>query len=714
MQPLATPSVKVTRFFRAWSAWLLLTAGLLGTVFVGLQVKKNLEADAAIRFALVSDQVTVKIRDRLDAYALILRGAAGLFAASDTVNRTEWHAYIETLRAHQSVPGVQGIGFSKVLTATELPHHVAGVRSEGFAQYTVRPPGVRDLYTSIIYLEPFSDRNLRAFGFDMFSEPVRRAAMEQARDSGEASLSGKVVLVQETATAVQPGTLMYFPVYRNRAAVQTPEQRRAALLGWTYSPYRMTDLMTGILADWSDAHGSTIDLHIYDGTEPAAGALLFDSRSDTPVTDTLAARHQRRVVNFQGRQWLLTLEPTENLSYTTAWATLAGGLVLSSLLFWLVRSRINTQVHADRIARKLTQEIEQYSAQLSVVLALSPDGMVTFDDSHRVRYVNPAFTQLTGLLPGTVLGQDDSEFSRGLDRLCLPRAHLPALSALAGSGPVTRHVIELANADQTVLEVALRESHAPGVSHILYLSDITHETEVDRMKSEFLATAAHELRTPMASIYGFAEVLLTQELDAANSKEFLGIIFKQSEMMASILNELLDLARIEARRGADFVFEVTPVLALVEKVVREFKLPAGRASPILITAAAHLSMLADPQKVQQAILNVLSNAYKYSPAGGAVQIELLESAVGAESAPLVGIRIVDNGIGMTPAQQIHVFERFYRADTSGKILGTGLGMSIVHEIITLHRGRVELASEPGVGTSVTLWLPEGMSEPVLL
>jgi signal transduction histidine kinase len=218
----------------------------------------------------------------------------------------------------------------------------------------------------------------------------------------------------------------------------------------------------------------------------------------------------------------------------------------------------------------------------------------------------------------------------------------------------------------------------------------------------------------MASIYGFAEVLLTQELDPASSKEFLGIIFKQSEMMASILNELLDLARIEARRGTDFVFEITPVQALVEKVVREFKLPDGRAPPSLIAAAGHLSMRADPQKVQQAVLNVLSNAYKYSPAGGVVQIELLDSPAHEGTAAQVGIRIADHGIGMTPEQQSHVFERFYRADTSGKILGTGLGMSIVHEIVTLHRGRVELDSQFGVGTTVTLWWPEGLSEPVVL
>ena len=683
----------------------MLCAGLLMTLYVSLQVKQSLDAEASRRFALVSDQVSIKIRDRLDAYALILRGAAGLFSISQNVDRNEWRAYVETLRAHLTVPGVQGIGFSKVIEPRDLPRHVVAVRTEGFPEYTVRPAGDRDLYTSLIYLEPFRDRNLRAFGFDMFSEPIRRAAMEFARDSGEASLSGKVALVQETGRDVQAGTLMYFPVYRKGAPLHTQEQRRAALIGWSYSPYRMKDLMTGILAEWNGGHGNSVDLHIYDGLHSEPAALLFDNRESEHIANAPSSRHQRRVVEFNGRQWLLTLDPTENLSYLAAWSTLMGGLTLSGLLFWLMRSVINTGMNANRIALKLTQEIQQYADQLKIIFALSPDGMVTFDDQHRVQYVNPAFTQLTGLAPDAVLAQSDSEFSRQMARLCLPGAGLPALSTIDGTGPITRHVIELDNASHGVLEVALRESLAPGVSHILFLRDITLETEVDRMKSEFLSTAAHELRTPMASIYGFSEVLLTQELDPASSKEFLSIIFKQSELMASILNELLDLARIEARRGKDFVFENIPVFALVDKVVHEFKLPAGRAAPILINPDAPLSILADLKKAQQALLNVLSNAYKYSLTDTTVRIELLDSPPDASTAPVVGISITDQGIGMTPAQQARVFERFYRVDKSGKIPGTGLGMSIVHEIVELHHGRIELSSTLGVGTTITLWLP---------
>jgi PAS domain S-box-containing protein len=366
--------------------------------------------------------------------------------------------------------------------------------------------------------------------------------------------------------------------------------------------------------------------------------------------------------------------------------------------------------HSDVTERRAVEERErEHAVQLSAIFALSPDGFVSFNNAHCVKYVSPAFTCMTGLEEREIVGLSESIFSQRLTDLCLPEAQFSGVAALralekdAGAG--RRQVFELADASKRVIEVGLREAQTDSVSQVLYLRDITFEAEVDRMKSEFLSTAAHELRTPMASIYGFAEVLLSQELDAASQREFLAIIYKQSELMASILNELLDLARIEARRGKDFVFEATPLKALVEEVVHEFKPPAGRLAPTLIAAAAHLVVLADHKKAQQAVLNVLSNAYKYSPTGAAVQIELIDPPSDAAKPKMLGIRITDHGIGMTPAQLERVFERFYRADSSGKVPGTGLGMSIVQEIITLHRGTIDLKSTIGEGTTVTLWLP---------
>ena len=208
----------------------------------------------------------------------------------------------------------------------------------------------------------------------------------------------------------------------------------------------------------------------------------------------------------------------------------------------------------------------------------------------------------------------------------------------------------------------------------------------------------------MASVFGFSEVLLSQEFDAATQREFLTIIYEQSERMSNILNELLDLARIEARRGKDFHYARVCLQELAGDLIKAFKLPAGRALPELVMPVLPLFVMADAGKLRQALLNVLSNAYKYSPAGGSV-IFKIEVGVDAGSPRQVCIHITDQGIGMTPEQLDRVCERFYRADTSGKIAGTGLGMSIVKEIIELHCGHITMTSSIGQGTQVSLCLP---------
>jgi PAS domain S-box-containing protein len=340
-------------------AWIALGIGLLLSVLASLEVKTRLEDAAIKQFAFSADQVALKIRERLNSYALILNGGAGLFAGSGTVNRKEWKAYVEKLRAGDTVPGVQGIGFSQAIQPDQLAAHIAGIRAEGFPDYAVRPAGERALYSSIIYLEPFQDRNLRAFGFDMFSEPVRRAAMERARDSGVVALSGKVELVQETGKEVQAGTLMYVPVYRNGAPTTTIEERRAALIGWAYSPYRMGDLMGGILADWKKQEGRNVDLHIFDGREAATALNLFDS--DPLLTGNVqSVFYQKRTIHFGGREWLLIFDVvggTADLNYLSAFTTLIGGILLSGFLCGLIFTLTNRQARAEEIASALTEEI---------------------------------------------------------------------------------------------------------------------------------------------------------------------------------------------------------------------------------------------------------------------------------------------------------------------------------------------------------------------
>ena len=370
-------------------------------------------------------------------------------------------------------------------------------------------------------------------------------------------------------------------------------------------------------------------------------------------------------------------------------------------------------------ARMAEARLRDRNEQLDAIFALSPDGFVSFDGARRIKYASPAFLRMTGLQEGEIVGLDETEFAARCSQLCHAAAAFPGFAALRkigagetadsdGARSAQRQLIELNGPGKRVLEVGLRQSQAETVSQILYCRDVTHETELDRMKSEFLSTAAHELRTPMASVLGFAEVMMTPELefDLADQRDYIATIYRNAELMAKIVNELLDLARIEARRGKDFRMETLAPDRLLDHIVADFKPPAGRDRPLVHHDGSAEQIIGDRDKLNQAVSNVLSNAYKYSPAGGAVELRLTRrDGAGEGGSPQIGIQVRDTGIGMTAAQAARVWERFYRADTSGKIPGTGLGMSIVKEIIELHGGSAELTSEVGAGTTVSLWLP---------
>jgi signal transduction histidine kinase len=361
-------------------------------------------------------------------------------------------------------------------------------------------------------------------------------------------------------------------------------------------------------------------------------------------------------------------------------------------------------------------QLQDQLEQLNAIFELSPDGFVSFDAARRVKYANPAFTRMTRIGVAQLSGLDEQEFSHLLASLCTESGRFKGVENLrnktASDGASKRELIELSLAGKRMLEVALRASDASTVSQILYFRDVTHEVEVDQMKSEFLTTAAHELRTPMANIYGYAEVLLSQDIPEASRHEILITIFHQTKLMASIVQEMVDLARIEARHGKDFRFEATHVQTLVTEGATGFSLPEGRCVATLAMPAEPLYIIADSAKLLKAIQNILSNAYKYSPSGTDVCISVKgPAASGASdidakySPPMVTVGIVNQGVGMYPEQVQRVCERFYRADTSGNVPGAGLGMSIAKEIVELHHGSINIESQPGQGATVTLQFP---------
>lgn len=334
-----------------------LAATLVAWALAGAYV----EAQERERFALDAEGFELALQDRIQAYEQVLAGGVALFDASGGwVTRSAWYEYHEALGLQDRFPGIGGFGFAEHIEPGNLSAHVERVRAEGFPDYAVKPAGEREVYTSIVYLEPFEGRNLRAFGFDMYSEPVRRAAMERARDTGEAALSGKVTLVQENGTDVQSGFLLYMAVYRDGAPTTTVEERRAALVGYVYSPFRSNDFMEGL----QEQAALDLVLRIYDGPEPVESALLFDSAPGEP------AGHIERAsrLTLAGREWTLVESSTAGsvppgLSLLPA-AILAGGLLASALLFGILWSLARTRQRAFVMAEAMTAELQARTRDL--------------------------------------------------------------------------------------------------------------------------------------------------------------------------------------------------------------------------------------------------------------------------------------------------------------------------------------------------------------
>ncbi|MCQ8183538.1 CHASE domain-containing protein [Methylomonas sp. SURF-1] len=363
-------------------------------------------------FEFESERIALHISERMALHALTLRSAAGVFAASDDVTRDDWRAFVEILGLDQNHPGVQGVGYAQWIPADQLQGHITQIRAQGFPDYALSPDTPRPNYTSIVYLEPFSGRNLRAFGFDMFSEPVRRTAMELARDTGELAYSGKVTLVQETKADAQPGMLAYFPVYRHGRIPQTVEQRRGALQGWVYIPYRMNDLLGAILGKQLSA----LRLEIFDADRLDAAGLLYDS-SDMldfrePMTGSDGISLNRRL-DLGGRHWTLRFTELDGFSKASKLEPPLAEFLAAAFISFLPVFFSAAYIKARRsslIASHLTESLKQSERRFRSLFENSPVAYAALDRRGNLLDANPQLCALLDYPRDELIGKNVLDF----------------------------------------------------------------------------------------------------------------------------------------------------------------------------------------------------------------------------------------------------------------------------------------------------------------
>ncbi len=366
-----------------------------------------------------------------------------------------------------------------------------------------------------------------------------------------------------------------------------------------------------------------------------------------------------------------------------------------------------TRRHAPEATAVRDAALDALRREQDAIGALCPDALVVLRAGEPC-YANPAFGRLTGMDRDSARELDEARFDALCARLADPARPPAALATLYPEGSDTLHLVRPKDSE---LRRSVRVVTVPGASPriAIHLRDVTGERKGDRMPGEFLSLAAHELRTPIWSIFGFSELLLAREFDEATRRDLLSTIHRQASLLVNMVTNILDLARIEARAGRDFRIEPRPLAPIVLAAIEELRRARDKVRIRFDAHSAALTANVDGDRLVQAIRNVLDNACRYSPGTAPVDVALV--AADDDGRPMAGIVVRDSGIGLTRDQAARIFDRFYRADPSGPVPGTGLGMSFVKEVVDLMHGRVVVAGGPGQGTEVTLWLPAAPAAP---
>ncbi|MDF1579748.1 MAG: PAS domain-containing sensor histidine kinase [Desulfuromonadales bacterium] len=363
----------------------------------------------------------------------------------------------------------------------------------------------------------------------------------------------------------------------------------------------------------------------------------------------------------------------------------------------ILYSDITARISNEQALRQALETTNETKERIKAIFSASGDGLLVTDLDGRIALMNHAAAELLRI-PLTSQGKT-------LDQLFDHRNRLwPACLELIDSGKTLGSVdISIGtDKDETVLatKISLLPRSTPqSGGTVIALRDVTRERTIERMKSEFVSTAAHEFRTPLTAIIGFSELMLNDEFPRDEQHEFLTMIHDKAQSLSHLVNNLLDISRIEAGEKLSLKKTPTALQFLLDRTIPGFAKSSTQHQ--FVTELADDPILdVDAEAIIQVLENILGNAVKYSPAGGTIRI------VCTGDKDQCQIAVHDQGIGMTEEQVARVFDKFYRGSAlHTSIGGTGLGMTIVKHFIEEHGGEINISSKPGIGTCVCFTLP---------
>ncbi|HEV8693473.1 MAG TPA: CHASE domain-containing protein [Lysobacter sp.] len=700
---------------------LLALAVLIGALLLVLaawRLARERELHAAeSTFDARTAEVVDRLQRRLVYYELVARGGTSLFASVARPTPRQWADYVDGMNLHNRFPAVNGLGFAGYISNNRLDDLQIEWRDSGWGQLNVRPHGIRDYYGPILYLEPRTPENVAAIGFDMLSEPTRRAAMQTALDTGMAQLSGRI----QQASRSSQGLILYMPVYRDGDRPYTRASRTQSMQGWVCVPFDLERYVAEALSGlYDDVH-----LRIFD-ISGGANSLLFASKEATGQTP---AFHSSATLDFYGRRWRVEfdspplavaaprLKGLENM--------LALGLFASVLLYAMVWLLARTEDRAHAIALRLTEDYRRSEQRFRSSMHYSAIGKALLDSEGRIVIANPALGRIVGRAAESLMGVPFESLFEDDETSMRPRDD--GRTDAAGVHRVTRH---LRRAGDLPRQAQLTYAPVPGkigqdVTGLVQVEDVTERVraearvqalnrtlearvairtrELSQANQEleaFAYSVSHDLRAPLRAIDGFSRILgerYTDQLDQAG-RDYLQRVRKAAGRMGELIDAILTISRLSR---AELRREHVDLSRMAVDVLDELR-AGDREREVEVHIAPALQTTGDATLLRNLLGNLLGNAWKFTRAREHAVIEF-GAVVHPEGETEFYVR--DNGAGFSQAYADKLFRPFQRLHTQDEFAGHGIGLASVKRIIERHGGHIHAEGREGEGAVFYFTLP---------
>ncbi len=690
---------------------------------------RHAESEARKRFDQETLRIVAALTERMRIYEDVLHGAVGLFAASVTVERAEWHAYLRPVSIEERFPGIDGLGFIAYVPRARLQSFLEATRADKSPDFAVRESGATNDLLIIKYMEP-ADRHREMLGRDVWGDPEQRAVAQRARDTGRAAMS-KIIPLQVEGRGPQAGCLMLLPVYRHELPIDTKAERQAAIEGWVFARFITAQLMQEVIG----GNHPWLHVRILDADAPGPNNLVFDEDPKLSAT-----RPQGRALffsqipaEFGGRGWTLNFATKPAFEAGSRRSASLGvgavGVLISLLLFGIAWSLSQTRQRAlamaadmTRTLRETNQWLEHERFLLRTLMDNVPERIYFKDRQSRFLRTSRALARAFGLAsPEAAIGKSDRDFysedharQTGEDEQRLMAAGEPVTKEEKETWP-DGSVTWVLSTRMPLRDTTGKITGTFGISRDITDRKRAEEAmrqakeaaeEASRIKSRFLASMSHELRTPLNSVIGFANILLKNKAGNLGPTElnFLDRIQANGKHLLGLINEILDLSKIEARKVELRLGPVALDHLVRETVAQQESLVRDKPVQLLADVPAQVApIVSDAEKLKQVLINLIGNALKFTE-HGSVTVRVVTDPADHHPACL---EVVDTGIGIPQDKLGAIFEAFQQAEagTARKYGGTGLGLTISQALCQLMDCRLEVTSRVGHGSTFRVCLP---------